>query len=84
MHFIKEWWDEAIPKNGKSNKVMALLVMLVSCKIWKERNVYVFRNHASNSTLLSLNGWSQMDQEARKTEHRSQPEELPPIHITLR
>jgi hypothetical protein len=52
MHFIKDWWDEAIPKNGKSNKVRALLVMLVSYKIWKERNVHVFRNHASNSTLL--------------------------------
>jgi hypothetical protein len=40
---VKDWWTEAIQKQGPSKKAMASLVMLISCEIWKERNVQVFR-----------------------------------------
>jgi hypothetical protein len=42
---------EAIHKQGQSKKAMASLVMLISWKIWTERNARVFWNVFSTSTM---------------------------------
>jgi hypothetical protein len=39
---VKEWWMEAVYKQGQSKKAMASLVMLVLWEIWKERNTRIF------------------------------------------
>lgn len=52
MRNVKEWWNEAIHKQGQSKKAMASLAMLVSWEIWKERNARVFRNNASTLSML--------------------------------
>jgi hypothetical protein len=52
MRNVKEWWNEAIHKQGQSKKAMASLAMLVSWEIWKERNGRVFRNNASTLSML--------------------------------
>jgi hypothetical protein len=52
MRNIKEWWSEAIHKQGQSRKAMAALAMLISWEVWKERNARVFRNDASTTMMV--------------------------------
>jgi hypothetical protein len=51
---VKDWWTEAIQKQGPSKKAMASLVMLISCEIWKERNVQVFRVTYTTSSYIVI------------------------------
>jgi hypothetical protein len=50
---VKEWWMDAIHKQGQSKKVMTSLGMLVSWEIWKEKNASTF---SETPPLLRL--WS--------------------------
>jgi hypothetical protein len=50
---VKRWWSEVIHKRGPLGKTTASLVMLVSRELWKERHVWVFRNKASTTTMLT-------------------------------
>jgi hypothetical protein len=43
-----------IQKQGPSKKAMASLVMLISCEIWKERNVQVFRVTYTTSSYIVI------------------------------
>jgi hypothetical protein len=49
---LKEWWTEGVHKHVQSKKEMTLLAMLISWKIWKERNARVFWNEASSSNMI--------------------------------
>jgi hypothetical protein len=49
---VKEWWTEAVHKQGNSKKSMVSLAMLVSWKIWKERNACIFQNNISTSNMI--------------------------------
>jgi hypothetical protein len=52
MRSVKEWWNEVIHKKGQSKKVMESLAMLVSWKVWKERNSRVFQTNASTTMMI--------------------------------
>jgi hypothetical protein len=49
---VKEWWTEAIHKQGPSKKAMASLIILISWEIWKERNAWVFPNTYTTSSFI--------------------------------
>jgi hypothetical protein len=49
---MKEWWNEAIDKQGQSTKAMVSLAMFISWEIWKGRNARVFWNNASALSML--------------------------------
>jgi hypothetical protein len=51
---VKEWWTEAIHKQGPSKKAMASLVMLISWEIWKERNARIFRDTYMTSSYIII------------------------------
>jgi hypothetical protein len=51
MRNVKEWWTEAIHKQGPSKKVMASLVMLISWEIWKV-NARIFQNSSSTANMV--------------------------------
>jgi hypothetical protein len=51
---VKEWWTEAIHKQGLSKKAMASLGMLISWEIWKERNTCVFWNTYTTSSFVVI------------------------------
>jgi hypothetical protein len=53
MRSVKEWWNEAVHKQGQSKKkAMASLALLVSWEVWNERNAGVFRNKASTTMMV--------------------------------
>jgi hypothetical protein len=42
MQSLKEWWNEAIHKQGQSKKAMSSLAMLVSWEVWNKSNATFF------------------------------------------
>jgi hypothetical protein len=52
MRSVKEWWNEAIHKQGQSRMAMASLAMLVSWEVWKQRNGRIFQNNASTTMMV--------------------------------
>jgi hypothetical protein len=52
MRNVKEWWSEAVHKQGQSRKAMATLSLLVPWEVGKERNARVFRNDASTTMMV--------------------------------
>jgi GTP cyclohydrolase FolE2 len=52
---FKDWWTEEIhSQRVQGGKSMASLAMLMSWKIWKERNARVFQNNASTAIMVIL------------------------------
>ena len=47
-----EWWSEAIHKRSGERKAVASLAMMVSWKVWMERNARVFRNNSTTATMV--------------------------------
>jgi hypothetical protein len=52
MQSVKDWWNEAIHKQGQSKKAMASLALLVSGEVWNERNAREFWNKASTTMMV--------------------------------
>jgi hypothetical protein len=52
MRNVKEWWGEAVHKQGQSRKAMVTLSMLVAWEVGKEQNASVFRNDASTTMMV--------------------------------
>ncbi|KAG2569704.1 hypothetical protein PVAP13_7NG435625 [Panicum virgatum] len=52
---VAQWWQNSATTPSVPRKAMAIMTMLVSWEIWKERNRRVFRHHETSAPdLLSL------------------------------
>jgi hypothetical protein len=49
---VELWWTSIAFAQGGRRKAMAILLMLVSWEIWKERNARTFNNVATMPTII--------------------------------
>jgi hypothetical protein len=52
MGSVKEWWMQAIHKQGQFKKALGSIAMLISWELWNERNACIFRNNVSTSSTI--------------------------------
>jgi hypothetical protein len=52
MGSVKEWWMQAIHKQGQFKKALGSIAMLISWELWNERNTRIFRNNVSTSSTI--------------------------------
>jgi hypothetical protein len=54
MGSVKDWWMQAVHKQGQFKKTMGSTAMLISWELWNERNARIFWNNVYTSSMIII------------------------------